>query len=1509
MLSRFFLDRPVFAWVIAIALMSAGLLAIHFLPVSQYPELAPPVIAVEAFYPGASAETVESTVTQIIEQKMTGLDRLWYISAYSSSSGASRIELTFAPGTDPDIAWSKVQNKLQLAMASLPEVVQRQGVEVSKSTRNYMLVVGIVSEDESLSENDLRDYAISNLEKVLARIPGVGEVEVFGTEHAMRIWLDPDRLTNYSLTVEDVVGALEAYNVEVSAGQFGGSPAISGQRLNASIVVQHYLQAPEEFENIPIRINQDGSTVRIGDVARAELGTERYDIFARYNGKPAAFMAIRKEPGANSLETADRIKKRLEELSRYFPPGVRVVYPYDTTPFTRVAIHEVVRTLIEAIILVFMVMWLFLGSFRATIIPTIAVPVVVLGTFAVIWILGFSINMLTMFAMILAIGLLVDDAIVVVENVDRLMVEEGLPPRQATAKSMDQITGALIGIGLVLSAVFGPMAFFPGSTGIIYRQFSVTIASAMLLSVVVALILTPVLSANILKPLPPGHRPSDTAPTVLRPFFRWFDRTFYRCRDLYVRTVRHIIRKSSPYVVLYLILVIITGFLFLRMPTSYLPDEDQGLLFTQVILPSGSTLEQTQKVMERIQSYFLNHEREAVESFAYVAGISFAGEAQNVGMGFVKLRDWELRDSDELRARAVVNRAMRAFAAFRDAMVFVYPPPAVIELGNASGFDFELLDFGGVGHDALMKARDQLLMMAAQDPRVIRVRPNGMDDAAQYKIDVDWEKAGALGIDISSIHTTLSAAFGGTYVNNFTRAGRVKKVYVQADAPFRMLPEHLKKLYVRNSKGEMVPFTSFASGRWTYGAVKLERYNGFPSINIWGEPAPGKSSGEAMKAMEELASKLPEGIGFDWTGLSFQEKMASAQAPIMYAFSIFVIFLVLAALYESWSVPISILLCLPLGAIGGILASSLRGMTNDVYFQIGILTTLGLTTKNAILIVQFAKDRVEKEGMDLVKATVEGARLRLRPIVMTSMAFGFGVLPLAVTKGPGSGAQNAIGVCVLGGMVASTFLATFFVPLFYVLVSRAGKWRRKAVMVMLITGLIITGGCSFIPVYERPDAPIPEKWPRGEVGEKAEEDTRAPLPQEIGWRHFINDPRMKEVIELALQNNRDLKLAALKVEKARALYGVQRAELFPALTGEAAMTKERQSSRLISPDEPRTVEQYSLNLGTASWEIDFFGRIRSLERQALEEYLSTEAARKSAQILLIEEVARAYLALAADREGLALAENTLKTQEEMYRLIRKRYVEGVATELDLRRAETQVESARRDVAEYTQRIAQDKNALDLLVGMPVPERLLPESLQTLVPPRDISPGLSSEVLLNRPDIIAAEHRLKAAYASIGAARAAFYPRISLTTLLGVASDDLLNLFDSGTGIWRFTPQLNIPIFDTRIWAAYRVSKVERDIAIAEYEKAIQNAFREVADALAVKATIDDQVRAQESLVRALERSYELSQKRYLNGIDSYLSVLDAQRSLYDAKEQLIMLKLTRLANHITLYAVLGGGVN
>jgi HAE1 family hydrophobic/amphiphilic exporter-1 len=1042
MLSRFFLERPVFAWVIAIILMVGGCLAIYQLPISQYPPIAPPTIALSATYPGASAETVENSVTQIIEQKMTGFDKMLYISATSDSSGSSRLELTFAPGADPDLAQAEVQNKLQQAMASLPEVVQNQGIDVKKSTANYLMVVGLISEDGSMDGHDLRDYAKSSLEKVLARVHGVGEVEVFGGQYAMRIWLNPDQLTKYSMTFQDVIAALKSYNVEISAGQFGGAPAVKGQRLNASIIVQSMLKTPDEFAAIPLRTNADGSIVRISDVGRTELGTEAYDVEAFQDGKPSSALAIRQAAGANALDTANAVRAKMEEMSAYFPPGVKVVYPYDTTPFITVAIKEVVKTLFEAILLVFLVMYVFMGNMRATLIPTIAVPVVLLGTFAFLGLFGFSINMLTMFAMVLAIGLLVDDAIVVVENVERIMSEEGLSPMEATRKSMDQITSALIGIGLVLSAVFGPMAFFPGSTGVIYRQFSVTIVTSMMLSVVVALVLTPVLCATFLKPVEKGHEAAESGIAFMRPFFRWFDRMFSRIRDRYVRVVGNTLSRKFRYLVAFLMIVAAMGYLFKRMPTGYLPDEDQGILMVQAMLPANSTLEQTKEIMDQVKDQFLENDKQAVESCMTVSGVSFAGHGQNAALSFVKLRDWDLRKSENLKADRVAGRAMMAFQKIRNAMVFAFAPPAVMELGTAKGFDFQLLDRGGLGHQALIDARNQLLAMAAQHPDLAKVRPNGLEDTPEYRVDVDWAKAGSLGVPIDLIHNTISAACGSAYVNDFIQGGRVKRVYVQADAPYRMLPKDLEKLYVRNTAGKMVPFSSFATGHWAYGSPQLERYNGFPSINILGEPAPGRSSGDAMRAMESFVKKLPNGFGFDWNGLSYQERQGGAQAGALYAFSILVIFLCLAALYESWPIPISILMALPLGAIGGMIATSVRGLPNDIYFQIGLLTTLGLTTKNAILIVQFAKARVE-EGMGMLEATLEAAKLRFRPIVMTSLAFGFGVLPMAIANGAGAGAQKAIGTAVVGGVITSTLLVTLFAPLFFVMIEKTFGKRSK----------------------------------------------------------------------------------------------------------------------------------------------------------------------------------------------------------------------------------------------------------------------------------------------------------------------------------------------------------------------------------------------------------------------------------------------------------------------------------
>lgn len=1032
-MAHFFIDRPIFAWVIAIIIMLAGGLAIKNLPVSQYPAIAPPEISITAIYPGASAKTLENTVTQIIEQKMNGIDNLNYITATSDSSGMTTITLTFTSGTDPNIAQVQVQNKLQLATPLLPQAVQQQGLRVTKSTRNFLMVVGFVSEDGSMSRYDLCDYVAANIQDVISRLPGVGDVTLFGSQYAMRIWIDPVKLKSYNLTPADVKAAIKAQNIQVSAGQLGGTPAVPGQELNATITAQTLLRTTEDFGTILLKTSPDGSSVHLGDVSKIELGSESYDSVASYNGNPSAGIAIKLAANANALKTGDIIKAKLKDMSEFFPQGMTFKLAYDTTPFIRISIEEVIKTLAEAIVLVFLVMYLFLQNFRATLIPTIAVPVVLLGTFAVLSAFGFSINTLTMFAMVLAIGLLVDDAIVVVENVERVMTEEGLPPREATRKSMTQITGALIGIALVLSAVFVPMAFFGGATGVIYRQFSITIVSAMVLSVLVALILTPALCATMLKPVAKGHTTSGKGPLSL--FFRGFNKWFNTGNSLYQSAVGKMLQKSKRYLVIYLAILIGMGYMFLRMPTSFLPEEDQGILFALIQLPVGATQERTLQVLKQVEHHFLEEQKDAVKSLFTVAGFSFAGSGQNMGIGFIQLKDWSLRQRPDLKAKAVAGKAMGALSRIKDAMIFAFPPPAVLELGNATGFDFQLQDRAGLGHEKLIEARNMLLGMAAQNPMVAGVRPNGQDDTPQFKLDIDFHKAGALGISVSDINDTLATAWSGSYINEFIDKNRVKKVYVMADAPFRMNPRDLDAWHVRNNKGEMVPFSSFSSTRWIYGSPRLERFNSMPSRQILGQAAPGKSSGDAMAAMEEMAAKLPAGIGYEWTGVSYQEKMSGSQAPALYALSLLVVFLCLAALYESWAIPFSVMLVVPLGIIGALVAANLRGMSNDVYFQVGLLTTIGLSAKNAILIVEFAKEQMEK-GMGLMEATLEATRLRLRPILMTSLAFILGVLPLATAKGAGSGSQNAIGTGVMGGMISATFLAIFFVPLFFVMVRR-----------------------------------------------------------------------------------------------------------------------------------------------------------------------------------------------------------------------------------------------------------------------------------------------------------------------------------------------------------------------------------------------------------------------------------------------------------------------------------------
>ncbi|MGB9992061.1 efflux RND transporter permease subunit [Massilia sp. SM-13] len=1026
-MARFFIDRPIFAWVVAIVIMLAGVISILGLPISQYPSIAPPSISISGSYPGASAKTVEDAVTQVIEQKMKGIDGLRYMASSSDSTGGINITLTFRSGTNPDIAQVQVQNKLQLATPLLPSAVTQQGLVVSKATKNFLMVLGFVSEDGSMNNADLGDYVAANVLDPLSRVEGVGDVTLFGSQYAMRIWLDPAKLQSYQLTPSDVIAAVQAQNAEVSAGELGGAPAAPGQQLNATVTAQSRLQTAEQFGAILLKTTSSGATVHLRDVAKMELGRENYNTVARFNGKPATGLAIKLATGANALDTAEAVKVRVDQMSKQFPQGMKAVVAFDTTPFVKLSIEEVVKTLAEAVVLVFLVMYLFLQNFRATLIPTMAVPVVLLGTFAILSALGYSINTLTMFAMVLAIGLLVDDAIVVVENVERVMTEEGLSPKEATRKSMGQISGALVGIALVLSAVFVPMAFFGGSTGVIYRQFSITIVSAMVLSVLVAMVFTPALCATFLKPVEEGHHLSN------RGFFGWFNRNFERSTDKYQGWVGNMIRRSSRSMIVYAVLLAVLAVVFMRLPTSFLPEEDQGVLFSQIQLPTGATQERTLKTIEQVEQHFLTKEKQNVASVFAVAGFSFGGSGQNAGIAFVKLKDWAERPGAENRASAIVGRAMGAFSQLRDAMVFAFAPPAVLELGNASGFDLQLQDQGGVGHEALMAARNQLLGMASKNPLMVGVRPNGQDDTPQYKITVDQQRAAALGLSLAEVNRVLSVGWGSAYVNDFVDRGRVKKVFMQGQADSRMVPEDLNKWFVRNSAGEMVPFSAFASGQWIYASPRLERYNGLSSMEVLGVPAPGVSSGAAMAEVEKMVAQLPPGIGFEWTGLSMEERESGSQTPTLYAISLLIVFLCLAALYESWSVPFSVLLVVPLGVIGTVLATWGFHLANDVYFQVGLLTVVGLSAKNAILIVEFAKE-LQESGMALRDATLQAVRLRLRPILMTSIAFGLGVLPLAIASGAGSGSQNAIGVGVLGGMLTATFLGIFFVPVFFVLV-------------------------------------------------------------------------------------------------------------------------------------------------------------------------------------------------------------------------------------------------------------------------------------------------------------------------------------------------------------------------------------------------------------------------------------------------------------------------------------------
>ena len=1031
-MARFFIDRPVFAWVVSILIMLMGALAITKLPVAQYPNIAPPSVSVTATYAGASAEILQDTVTSVIEQQMNGIDGLLYISSTSDSSGQSVITLYFQPGTNPDIAQVQVQNKLQLATPSLPQVVQQQGIVVAKATRNFLMFFTLSSTNGGMDEIALGNYIASHVLDPVRRVDGVGEADEFGTEYAMRIWMDPAKLDSFSLTAGDVIAAIQAQNIQVPVGQIGDLPARHGQELNITLQGQSTLRTAGEFGNILLRVNSDGSRVHLRDVARVSLGGQNYVTQARVNGIPAAAIGIKLTPTANALSTAEAVHAKVAELSKLFPPGVKVDYPYDSSTFVHISIVNVVETLFEAIALVFVVIFIFLQNIRATFIPTIVVPVALLGTFTIMYAFGFSINVLTLFGVVLAIGLLVDDAIVVVENVERIMNEEGLSPRDATRKAMEQITGALIAITMVLTAVFIPMAFFGGSVGAIYRQFSLAMVAAMLFSIFLAMSLTPALCATLLKPMKKGEQHEKRGP------FGWFNRSFKAGTTKYQSVVARLLKKAAACLILYAAILGAVGLLYFRLPSSFLPEEDQGYFITAIQLPVGATQQRTLAVVKQVEAFY--QKQPEISEVIALTGFSFNGRGQNAGLAFARLKDWSDRKGRAHRVQAIIGRAFLGLDGIQDAIIYPINPPAISELGNSAGFDFELQDQGSLGHAQLMAARNQLLGLAAQNPLVTQVRPQGMEDTAQLKIDIDRDKATTLGVALADINTTLQADFGSTYVNNFVDANRVQQVIVMLDTPYRMSPEDIKKVFVRNSTGTMVPLAAFTTMHWIYGSPRLERYNGFPSLEIVGAAAPGKSSGVAMQAIEDMVKELPPGISGEWTGQSYEERLSGSQAPALYTISLLVVFLCLAALYESWSIPLAVILVVPLGVLGALAAATLCGLPNDVYFKVGLLTTIGLSTKNAILIIEFAKD-LQAQGKGLIEATLEAVHLRLRPILMTSFAFILGVLPLALSNGAGSGSQNAIGTGVVGGMIAATVLAIFLVPVFFVVVRRIFKYR------------------------------------------------------------------------------------------------------------------------------------------------------------------------------------------------------------------------------------------------------------------------------------------------------------------------------------------------------------------------------------------------------------------------------------------------------------------------------------
>ncbi len=1501
-MARFFIDRPVFAWVLAIVTMLAGALSILRLPVEQYPSIAPPTVAINASYPGANAQTVENSVTQIIEQRLTGIDYLRYFNS-SSSDGTMTITLTFEPEADPDIAQVQTQNKIQAALTQLPQEVQALGVRVTKSNNNFLLVIGLTTTDGSISQQTLADIAVSKLQEVIARTNGVGDVNVFGDQHAMRIWLDPDRLFSYNLTVLDVRRAIEVQNMDVSSGQLGGLPAVKGQQLNATITAQSRLKTVDDFNSILIKVNPDGSQIRLKDVARVELGSEGYSRIVRYKQRPAVGMGVSLATGANALETADAIKTKMKELASFLPPEVEVIYPYDTTPFVKVSIMGVVRTLIEAVILVFLVMYLFLQNIRATLVPTIAVPVVLLGTFAVLAAFGFSINVLTMFAMVLAIGLLVDDAIVVVENVERIMAEEGLSPKEATRKSMDQISGALIGIALVLSAVFVPMAFFSGSAGAIYRQFSITIVSAMALSVLVAMILSPSLCATLLKPVEKGHGEKTTG------FFGWFNRHFNRSRDLYQKGSRYISGRKSRFFAIYGGLLAVMVFIFFRIPTSFLPDEDQGNMMMMINTPASSTAERTMDSVKQVESYLLENESDTIKHLFTVVGFSFAGSAQNAAIGFAGLHDWDERSKKEQHVFSLAQRTMQAFSQIKDATAFSFYPPPIRELGNASGFDFQLVDRSGHGHEELMKARGELLGKAAENPLLTAVRPNGLDDVPQYRLTIDNEKATAMGVSISDINQTLQSAWGSTYINDFVDQGRIKRVYMQADAPYRMLPEDINRWYVRNNAQEMVPFSSFSTAEWSYGSPKLERFNGLSSVNIQGAPAPGISSGVAMAQIQKIVNELPEGFGLEWSGLSYEERLSGAQTPALYALSILVVFLCLAALYESWSVPFAVMLAVPLGIIGTILTAWIAGKNNDVYFQVALLTTVGLSSKNAILIVEFAKDLYD-EGHDLIEATLSAAKLRFRPILMTSIAFILGVTPLAIASGAGSASQNAIGLGVMGGMVAATTIAIFFVPMFYIFIQGLTS-RKSSKHHLLITSTLFLSSCAIVgPDYKRPELNLPEHY---NAESKLDADKvnlqKSDTPQ-IWWQSF-KDPVLEDLIKLSSEQNLNIQIALQRVQQAKALSYNALADFLPVAGIFGQYIDNKTSAARFPGLATQGIEFQIYTAGVdVSWELDLFGRIaRSFE--AIRE-LENKAVFNSIDALnmLQSEIAIAYIQLRGAQNQKHIAETNAKNQNDTLSLLEKRFTSGIIGSLDLERAKAQNYLTRSKVVAYDTLINNALNRISSLLGKYPGD--LPSDLKDIKPiPKYEGPVTISEpaqIIARRPDLRMAEAQAHSATAEVGLHMADLFPRISFTGALSRDARHIGDLDDRRAAeAYTFGPRITWAILDApHIVSRIKASRRNAQAEVLTYQNSVIKALEEVDNSLVAIGNLQESLELLSNAAESSRKAEQIAKAQYEAGFISYLDLLLAQTSTLEAENTLAQAQIESSLSFVSLFKALGG---